>query len=119
MQIPASGRRPSKKAGLIATTRARSNALQRSSTIVTGKLFAALVPVLLLVLKTTGVVATATAALLIFHYSFKDLQDLSLLVYLAGVVLVSVRLGPWRSSSRCDLVCGSASLFLLPSGFQF
>jgi K+-sensing histidine kinase KdpD len=119
MQIPASGRRPSKKAGLIATTRARSNALERSSTIVTGKLFATLVPVLLLVLKTTGVVATATAALLIFHYSFKDLQDLSLLVYLAGVVLVSVRLGPWPAVLAAILSAAAQAFFFYPPDFSF
>jgi K+-sensing histidine kinase KdpD len=71
--------------------------------------------------KALGVIAGVTAALLVVKYSMalQEIEHLSLLIYLAVVVLAATRWGPMPAISTALAAGGAQAYFFYPPDFSF
>ncbi len=78
-------------------------------------------PVVLGSVKAIGIIAAATTGLLVLKYSSSmlELEHLSLLMYLAAVVLAASRWGPWPAIITALVSGASQAFFFYPPDFSF
>jgi two-component system sensor histidine kinase KdpD len=96
------------------------NGQQALLTDAPGSILSRRLPVLETSLKTCGLVAGATVALGFMKYvAPDDVDDLSLLLYLATVVLVATRWGLWPAIASAFLCGAMQAFFFYPPEFSF